>query len=32
MKILLVEDDRLLSQEIAHVLRRENFAVDVRSG
>jgi two-component system, OmpR family, response regulator len=29
MKILLVEDDRLLSQEIAHALRRENFAVDV---
>jgi DNA-binding response OmpR family regulator len=29
MKILLVEDDRLLSQEIAHALRRENFAVDI---
>jgi two-component system, OmpR family, response regulator len=29
MKILLVEDDRLLSQEVAHALRRENFAVDV---
>src|ERR1700733_7915424 len=29
MKILLVEDDRLLAQEIAHALRREHFAVDV---
>jgi two-component system, OmpR family, response regulator len=29
MKILLVEDDRLLAQEIAHALRRENFAVDI---
>ena len=29
MKILLVEDDRMLAQEIAHALREENFAVDV---
>src|ERR1700728_4148925 len=29
MKILLVEDDRLLSQQIARALRDENFAVDV---
>lgn len=29
MKILLVEDDRLLAQEIAAALRAENFAVDV---
>ncbi|MBR1207532.1 MULTISPECIES: response regulator transcription factor [unclassified Bradyrhizobium] len=29
MKILLVEDDRLLAQEIARALREENFAVDV---
>jgi len=29
MKILLVEDDRLLAQEIANALRSENFAVDV---
>lgn len=29
MKILLVEDDRLLAQEIAHALRGENFAVDI---
>ena len=29
MKILLVEDDRLLSDEIARALREENFAVDV---
>jgi two-component system OmpR family response regulator len=29
MKILLVEDDRLLAQEIAQALRRENFAVDI---
>jgi two-component system OmpR family response regulator len=29
MKVLLVEDDRLLAQEIASVLRRENFAVDI---
>ncbi|MBY0320513.1 MAG: response regulator transcription factor [Reyranella sp.] len=29
MKILLVEDDRLLSQQIALALRAENFAVDV---
>jgi two-component system, OmpR family, response regulator len=29
MKILLVEDDRLLSQEIARALREENFAVDI---
>ena len=31
MKILLVEDDRLLAQEIARSLREENFAVDVAS-
>jgi two-component system, OmpR family, response regulator len=29
MKVLLVEDDRLLAQEIANALRRENFAVDI---
>lgn len=29
MKVLLVEDDRLLSQEIARALRAEHFAVDV---
>jgi DNA-binding response OmpR family regulator len=29
MKILLVEDDRMLAQEIAHALRGENFAVDI---
>lgn len=29
MKVLLVEDDRLLAQEIAEALRRENFAVDI---
>ena len=29
MKILLVEDDAALAQEIAHALRAENFAVDV---
>ena len=29
MKVLLVEDDRLLAQEIAHALRQENFAVDI---
>ena len=29
MKILLVEDDRRLAQEIAAALREENFAVDV---
>ena len=29
MKILLVEDDRLLAQEIANALRQENFAVDI---
>lgn len=28
MKILLVEDDAMLAQEIAAALRRENFAVD----
>ncbi len=28
MKILLVEDDRLLAQEVALALRRENFVVD----
>jgi two-component system, OmpR family, response regulator len=29
MKILLVEDDRRLAQEIAGALRHENFAVDI---
>jgi two-component system OmpR family response regulator len=29
MRVLLVEDDRLLAQEIAHALRQENFAVDI---
>src|SRR5664279_1385410 len=29
MKVLLVEDDRLLAQEIAAALRHENFAVDI---
>jgi two-component system, OmpR family, response regulator len=29
MKVLLVEDDRLLAQEVASALRRENFAVDI---
>jgi len=29
VKILLVEDDALLAGEIAHALRRENFAVDI---
>jgi DNA-binding response OmpR family regulator len=29
MKVLLVEDDRLLAQEIAGALRGENFAVDI---
>jgi two-component system OmpR family response regulator len=29
MKVLLVEDDRLLAQEIAQALRHENFAVDI---
>ena len=29
MKILLVEDDALLAGEIAHALRKENFAVDI---
>ncbi len=29
MKVLLVEDDSLLSQEIARALRAENFAVDI---
>jgi DNA-binding response OmpR family regulator len=29
MKILLVEDDRLLAREIANALRQENFAVDI---
>ena len=29
MKILLVEDDRMLAQEIARALREENFAVDI---
>ena len=29
MKVLLVEDDRLLAREIAHALREENFAVDI---
>ena len=29
MKVLLVEDDRLLAREIAQALRHENFAVDI---
>ncbi|HZK91776.1 MAG TPA: response regulator transcription factor [Stellaceae bacterium] len=29
MKVLLVEDDRRLAQEIAQALRHENFAVDI---
>jgi DNA-binding response OmpR family regulator len=29
MKVLLVEDDRLLAQEIAKALRQANFAVDI---
>ena len=29
MKVLLVEDDAPLAREIAHALRRENFAVDI---
>jgi DNA-binding response OmpR family regulator len=29
MKILLVEDDRMLAQEIARALREENFAIDI---
>lgn len=29
MKLLLVEDDRLLAHEIARALREENFAVDI---
>jgi two-component system OmpR family response regulator len=29
VKILLVEDDALLASEIAHALRKENFAVDI---
>ena len=29
MKVLLVEDDGPLAQEIAGALRRENFAVDI---
>lgn len=29
MKVLLVEDDRLLAHEIARALREENFAVDI---
>ena len=31
MKILLVEDDRLLAQQVAHALRDENFVVDIAS-
>ncbi len=31
MRVLLVEDDRLLAQEIAQSLRAENFAVDIAS-
>jgi DNA-binding response OmpR family regulator len=29
MRVLLVEDDRLLAQEIASALRHQNFAVDI---
>jgi DNA-binding response OmpR family regulator len=29
MKVLLVEDDRLLAREIAQALCHENFAVDI---
>jgi two-component system, OmpR family, response regulator len=29
MRVLLVEDDRLLAKEIAQALRQENFAVDI---
>src|ERR1700754_462665 len=29
MRVLLVEDDRLLAREIARALRHENFAVDI---
>ena len=29
MKVLLIEDDRLLAREIAKALREENCAVDV---
>jgi two-component system, OmpR family, response regulator len=29
MRVLLVEDDRLLAKEIAQALRHENFAVDI---
>ena len=29
MRVLLVEDDRLLAREIAQALRQENFAVDI---
>ncbi len=29
MRVLLVEDDRLLAREIAQALRRENFVVDI---
>jgi two-component system OmpR family response regulator len=31
MRVLLVEDDRMLAQEIAQALRHENFAVDIAS-
>ena len=31
MRVLLVEDDRLLAREIAQALRHENFAVDIAS-
>ena len=31
MKILLVEDDRLLAQQVAHALRDETFVVDIAS-
>ncbi|HVA13158.1 MAG TPA: response regulator transcription factor [Stellaceae bacterium] len=29
MRVLLIEDDRLLAEQIGHALRAENFAVDI---